>query len=187
MQSHTVSLAKASRRCDRRQPHRPKILLKIAPDLSEPDVADVAVAVLATAEIGGAIMSNTTLLLCQIFARAGAAAVRLYTAFGYRDPGAARAIKDELVELLHKEGKAWREVVRDAVEQHSFRESPPPAAAEPTVEVLHQEAEELKRLLDGLWEKFEESGEVLVDATEKGATASEDAQADASTPPPTAS
>ena len=40
--------------------HRPKLLLKIAPDLLESEVADVAMAVLATGGIDGVIVSNTT-------------------------------------------------------------------------------------------------------------------------------
>ena len=40
--------------------HRPKLLLKIAPDLSEQEVADVAAAVLAAGDIDGVIVSNTT-------------------------------------------------------------------------------------------------------------------------------
>ena len=40
--------------------HRPKLLLKIAPDLSEQEVADVAAAVLAAGGIDGVIVSNTT-------------------------------------------------------------------------------------------------------------------------------
>lgn len=39
---------------------RPKILLKIAPDLTETEVADIAAAVLATAGVDGVIVSNTT-------------------------------------------------------------------------------------------------------------------------------
>ncbi|KAL9936827.1 hypothetical protein V8E36_004062 [Tilletia maclaganii] len=45
------------------------------------------------------------------FARAGASAVQIYTSFGYTGVGAPRRIKDELVELLKKEGKTWSEVV----------------------------------------------------------------------------
>ncbi|PIL25345.1 hypothetical protein GSI_13234 [Ganoderma sinense ZZ0214-1] len=221
--------------------HRPKLLLKIAPDLSEAEVADVAAAVLAAGGIDGVIVSNTTvqrpaslsdpnksetgglsgpplkqlslatlrtlrgLLPAAVpligcggissgadaleFARAGAAAVQLYTAFGYEGPGAARAIKDELVELLREEGKTWREVVRDAVERHSFREPPAPPVEEPTVEVLRQEAEELKRLLDGLGEKIEEGGEVQVEAAEKQtpSTSSVDVPVEAGTSQPAAS
>ena len=41
--------------------HRPKLLVKIAPDLSESEVADVAAAVRATDGIDGVIVSNTTI------------------------------------------------------------------------------------------------------------------------------
>ncbi|KAI1788154.1 Dihydroorotate dehydrogenase-domain-containing protein [Ganoderma leucocontextum] len=214
---------------------RPKLLLKIAPDLSESEVADVAAGVLANEGIDGVIVSNTTiqrpaslsdqnksetgglsgpplkelslttlrtlrgLLPASVpligcggissgadaleFARSGAAAVQLYTAFGYHGPGTARAIKDELAELLRQGGKTWREVVREAVEQHSFREQPKqvpaPASAEPTVEVLQQEAEELKRLIDGFGERMEKSVE--------GTTLGGDTEVVAVTPAPAAS
>ncbi|KAI1788161.1 Dihydroorotate dehydrogenase-domain-containing protein [Ganoderma leucocontextum] len=215
--------------------HRPKLLLKIAPDLSESEVADVAAGVLANEGIDGVIVSNTTiqrpaslsdqnksetgglsgpplkelslttlrtlrgLLPASVpligcggissgadaleFARSGAAAVQLYTAFGYHGPGTARAIKDELAEILRQEGKTWREVVREAVEQHSFREQPKqvpaPASAEPTMEVLQQEAEELKRLIDGFGERMEKSVE--------GTTLGGDTEVVAITPAPAAS
>ena len=98
------------------------------------------------------------------FARAGAAAVQLYTAFGYGGPGTCREIKDELAALLRKEGKTWQEVVREAVEKTSFRdvkENAPSAEEqsgslkEASIQLLVQEAEELKRLLDGLGERIE--------------------------------
>ncbi|KAM5544298.1 hypothetical protein V8D89_001958 [Ganoderma adspersum] len=191
--------------------HRPKLLLKTAPDLSKSKVADVVVAgpsetgwmsgpplkqlSLATlCTLRGLLSTKVPLIGCGgissgadalEFARAGAAAVQLYTAFGYQGPGAMRAIKDELVDLLRKEGTTWREVVRKSVEQHSFREPPPPTlppVTEPTVEVLHQEAEELKRLFDGLGEKIEESvespsptGNAQVDGSMDGATLGGDA------------
>ena len=41
--------------------HRPKLLLKIAPDLSEAEVADVAAAVRANGNVDGVIVSNTTI------------------------------------------------------------------------------------------------------------------------------
>ena len=41
--------------------HRPKLLLKIAPDLSESEVADVAAAVRANGSVDGVIVSNTTI------------------------------------------------------------------------------------------------------------------------------
>ena len=40
--------------------HRPKLLLQIAPDLSEAEVVDVAAAVHASGGIDGVIVSNTT-------------------------------------------------------------------------------------------------------------------------------
>ena len=40
--------------------HRPKLLLKIAPDLSESEVADIAAAVRASSGVDGVIVSNTT-------------------------------------------------------------------------------------------------------------------------------
>ena len=43
------------------------------------------------------------------FVHAGSASVQLYTVFGYECAGAARAITDEMVELLRKEGMTWRE------------------------------------------------------------------------------
>ena len=41
--------------------HRPKLLLKIAPDLSESEVADIAAAVRASGGVDGVIVSNTTI------------------------------------------------------------------------------------------------------------------------------
>lgn len=77
-----------------------------------------------------------------------------------------RAIKDEVVELLRNEDTMWREVVRMAFEQHSVREpSPPPPVAEHPVQALHRDTEEIKRPLDGLWGKIEES---VVSPTQSG-------------------
>ena len=41
--------------------HRPKLLLKIAPDLSEQELADIGAAVVATPSVDGVIVSNTTI------------------------------------------------------------------------------------------------------------------------------
>ncbi|KAI0701460.1 dihydroorotate dehydrogenase [Cerioporus squamosus] len=216
--------------------HRPKLLLKIAPDLTDAEVADVAAAVRATNGIDGVIVSNTTiqrppslsdpnkveqgglsgpplkpyalatlrtlraLLPASIpiigcggiasgadaleYARAGAAAVQLYTAFGYHGPGTAREIKDELAALLRKEGRTWQEVVREAVEKTSLREGRTAEAegseslSEASVKLLVQEAEELKRLLDGLGERMEKQVE--------GATLAAGGHVVAVTAPPTA-
>ncbi|EJF59337.1 hypothetical protein DICSQDRAFT_89420 [Dichomitus squalens LYAD-421 SS1] len=215
--------------------HRPRLLVKIAPDLTEPEITDVAAAVLATGGIDGVIVSNTTiqrppslsdpnkvevgglsgpplkplslttlrtlrgLLPASVpligcggissgvdaleFARAGAAAVQLYTAFGYQGPGTARQIKDELTELLRKEGKTWREVVREAVAEHSLREQQPaeshaPSGGESSVHVLTQEAQKLKQLLDELGQRMEKT----LEETGVGG----EAQFVVVTPPPTA-
>ena len=77
------------------------------------------------------------------FARAGAAAVQLYTAFGYQGPGTARHIKDELTELLRKEGKTWREVVREAVVERELLDPTP--AAGPTAGTSWYLAERKRR------------------------------------------
>lgn len=181
---------------------KPKVLLKIAPDLTADEVADIAYAV-RNSGVDGVIVSNTTvqrppslhdpnrietgglsgaplkpytlatlralrpLLPASMpligcggitsgadaleYARAGCAAVQLYTAFGYDGPGAPRRIKDELAALLRAQGTTWAAVVADAVGQKSWKEPPPPPPVRPeeaTVEQLVAEAEELKRLLD---------------------------------------
>lgn len=48
---------------------------------------------------------------CLRFAKAGASLVQLYTSLGYRGPGLVREIKDELVEVLRKEGRTWGDYV----------------------------------------------------------------------------
>ncbi|KAI0342993.1 hypothetical protein BDW22DRAFT_1329562 [Trametopsis cervina] len=187
---------------------KPKLVLKIAPDLSEEEIADVAVAV-RTSGVDGVIVSNTTikrpaslldankaeagglsgpplkpyslaavrtlrsLLPAEIpifgcggiasgsdaleYARAGAAAVQIYTSFGYDGVGTCRRIKDELAEELRKQGTTWAEVVRTSVAQKSLKEIPPPEPVKPgegSVAQLIAEAEELKRLLDTFGDKF---------------------------------
>jgi len=78
------------------------------------------------------------------FAKAGAHMVQIYTSFGYNGVGTCRRIKDELVELLEKEGKTWEQVVKEAVDLHSWRESEPKSS---TVEELKAGAEESKLYL----------------------------------------
>lgn len=82
--------------------------------------------------------------------------VQIYTSFGYNGVGVCRRIKDELVELLAKEGKTWGQVVDEAVERYSLKqvENKPP-----TLDRLITEAEELKSYL-GLGDQSEDlSGE----------------------------
>ncbi|GJE90435.1 dihydroorotate dehydrogenase 2 [Phanerochaete sordida] len=181
---------------------KPKVLLKIAPDLTADEVGDIAAAVRASG-IDGVIVSNTTVqrpaslhdanrteagglsgaplkpyTLATLralrpllpastpiigcggiasgadaleYARAGAAAVQLYTGFGYDGVGAPRRIKDELAALLRAEGTTWAEVVKGAVAEKAWKAPPPPKPVLPeevTVKQLVAEAEELKRLLD---------------------------------------
>jgi len=83
------------------------------------------------------------------FAKAGAQMVQIYTSFGYNGVGTCRRIKDELVKLLEKEGKTWGQVVKEAVEKHSWREFEPKPT---TIEQLETATEELKVYL-GLGER----------------------------------
>ena len=71
------------------------------------------------------------------FAKAGAQMVQIYTSFGYNGVGTCRRIKDELVKLLEKEGKTWGQVVKEAVEKHSWRKfEPKPTTVETATEEL---------------------------------------------------
>ncbi|PCH44088.1 dihydroorotate dehydrogenase [Wolfiporia cocos MD-104 SS10] len=189
---------------------RPKIVLKIAPDLDEAEVAGVAAAV-KSCPVDGVIVSNTTvkrpaslsdpnktavgglsgpplkpyalttlralraalpasvpLIGCGgissggdalEYAKAGAAAVQLYTSFGYDGVGAARRIKDELAAALEAEGTTWGEVVHRAVQELSLKEnSEGQGKEEPeafTVAQLRLEAEELMKLVDRLGEQVD--------------------------------
>lgn len=199
-------------------------MVKIAPDLSEPELLDIA-SVIREGKVDGVIVSNTTvsrsssLISCAFFrsrvgfdaenliankgeqgglsgkplkpytlaalrilrpqipasipligcggissgtdaleyAKAGASLVQIYTSFGYDGAGACRRIKDELNELLAKEGSTWQGVVSNAVNELSWKPAPPiPAKAEglSNVEVLINEAKELGEALDQLSERF---------------------------------
>lgn len=92
------------------------------------------------------------------YAKAGASLVQVYTSFGYDGAGACRRIKDELNELLAKEGTTWQGVVDSAVNGLSWKPTAPPVpvkVGDPlNVEVLINEAKELGTLLDQLGERF---------------------------------
>lgn len=92
------------------------------------------------------------------YAKAGASLVQVYTSFGYDGAGACRRIKDELHELLAKEGTTWQDVVNNAVNGLSWKPGSPPVpveAEEPSsIGVLINEAKELGESLDQLSEKF---------------------------------
>lgn len=98
------------------------------------------------------------------YARAGASAVQLYTAFGYGGVGTARRIKDEIVQELKSQGTTWADVSREATQRLAWKAPVVAAATQPTTEgsdidvaVLIREAEELKSLLDGVAARFSES------------------------------
>jgi len=84
------------------------------------------------------------------YAKAGASTVQLYTGFGYDGVGACRRIKDQLGELLVKEGKSWEEVVRDAVDKLSWKEED----VNVTVSKMIEEAKELNVMLDKLAQRL---------------------------------
>lgn len=205
--------------------HKPKIVLKIAPDLDESQLIDIA-DVIKNSGIDGVIVSNTTVrrpstltggtylfrhrfkrisqmsivhkeetgglsgvplkqyslaalrtlrthLPASIplfgcggistgadaleYAKAGAALIQVYTSFGYDGAGTCRRIKDELVEVLNKEGKTWEEVVRLAVGELSANEvdeARQVASGEASVSQLIEEAQELHKLLDNLGDRM---------------------------------
>jgi dihydroorotate dehydrogenase len=91
------------------------------------------------------------------YAKAGASLVQIYTSFGYDGAGACRRIKDELNELLAKEGTTWQGVVDHAVNGLVLETYTPPVpvkAEEPSMwSVLINEAKELGKLFDQLSEK----------------------------------
>ncbi|KAK7685102.1 hypothetical protein QCA50_011939 [Cerrena zonata] len=191
----------------------PKLILKVAPDLTESDALDIAEAV-RTSTVDGIIVSNTTIqrpaelsdpnknevgglsgpplkaltlvtlktlranLPASIpiigcggistgrdaldYAQAGASYVQLYTEFGYDGVGAIRRIKDELSEELKKLGMTWQDVVRESVQRTSLQEKVeaiPALKSEATVQLLIQEAEELKKLLDAFADKTADSSD----------------------------
>ena len=102
------------------------------------------------------------------YARAGAAAVQLYTAFGYAGVGAIRRIKDELTNELRKEGTTWNEVVRKAVSERSLPATKVEkqkssvqldgSKGESEVRYLIREALKINQQLDSLAEKVKKSG-----------------------------
>ncbi|KZT55792.1 hypothetical protein CALCODRAFT_524478 [Calocera cornea HHB12733] len=185
---------------------KPKVVVKLAPDLSSEEIEDVAAAIRET-KVDGVIMGNTTvqrpttvksrksaytanvtrllivdtavslkmetgglsgpplkpitmqafkalrslipssipLIACGgissgadalEYAKMGASTVQLYTAFGYEGVGAPRDIKDELTELLRKEGKSWKQVTSEAITTLAWKDD-----SESALERLKREAE----------------------------------------------
>lgn len=90
------------------------------------------------------------------YARAGASLVQMYTGFGYDGAGAPRRVKDEVAAILKKEGTTWQNIVGDAVNKlapKNIKEAQE-VASNAAVRKLIEEAEELKKLLDGLGERM---------------------------------
>lgn len=99
------------------------------------------------------------------YAQAGASYVQLYTSFGYDGVGTARRIKDELSEELRKLGTTWKDVVRESVQRTSLQERSDNDSTrqhEPTVQLLIQEAEELKKLLDAFGSRLAHNADSAV-------------------------
>ena len=86
------------------------------------------------------------------YAKAGASLVQIYTSFGYDGAGACRRIKDELNDLLAKDGTTWQSTVDNAVNELSWK---PPVAESLSIQELVDEAKELGKSLDQLSEGFD--------------------------------
>ncbi|CDR39799.1 hypothetical protein NBRC10512_000483 [Rhodotorula toruloides] len=199
---------------------KPPVLVKVAPDLDDEQLSDIAYAA-KTAGIDGVIVSNTTIsrppsagsspVLQEIgglsgppvkalalralsalyeqtdgkvplvgcggissgqdaldYAKAGASLVQLYTGFVYGGVGLPRRIKDELAELLRREGKAWKEVIGSG----RVKAVPPPPApavavsdradglseAKPTTTDFDRELKEAKGELEALLKELAQAG-----------------------------
>lgn len=145
---------------------KPPVLVKVAPDLTEPEIESIANSA-KSAKVDGIIISNTTIqrpqglyttdqkLISQTgglsgkpikplslkalralrkytkdsnlvligcggissaedaleFGKAGATFIELYTAFAYKGPGLPGKIRDDLAQLLIKEGKTWQQII----------------------------------------------------------------------------
>ncbi|KAE9406243.1 hypothetical protein BT96DRAFT_915472 [Gymnopus androsaceus JB14] len=187
---------------------KPRLVLKIAPDLNQSQIEDIA-QVIKSSGIDGVIVSNTTTqrpshllsasrsetgglsgppikpytlaalktlranLPADIpiigcggistgedaleYARAGATMVQVYTGFGYDGVGTCRRIKDQIVDTLQKEGTTWADIVKNAVEELSFKgeEVAKVKPGEGSVAQLIKEAEHLSELLDKLGKKMD--------------------------------
>ncbi|BGP01128.1 Dihydroorotate dehydrogenase (quinone), mitochondrial [Rhodotorula toruloides] len=199
---------------------KPPVLVKVAPDLDDEQLSDIAYAA-KTAGIDGVIVSNTTIsrppsagsspvlqetgglsgppvkalalrALSALYeqtdgkvplvgcggissgqdaldyAKAGASLVQLYTGFVYGGAGLPRRIKDELAELLRREGKAWKEVIGSG---RVKAVPPPPAPAvavgdrsdglsegKPTTADFDRELKEAKGELEALLKELAQAG-----------------------------
>ncbi|KAJ7760501.1 hypothetical protein B0H16DRAFT_1532499 [Mycena metata] len=126
---------------------RPKLVLKIAPDLTEAQLVEIAGVIqnttidwellapnkIETGGLSGAPLKQYSLAALRTLRKnlparipligCGASLVQVYTGFGYDGAGACRRIKDQLVDELAKEGLSWAEVVNKAVSELSLQKS----------------------------------------------------------------
>ncbi|GAA5987444.1 hypothetical protein JCM10908_001955 [Rhodotorula pacifica] len=193
---------------------KPPVLVKVAPDLDDEQLSDIAYAAKSSG-VDGVIVSNTTIsrpasagtstILQETgglsgppvkelalralsglyeqtdgkiplvgcggissgqdaldYAKAGASLVQLYTGFVYGGVGLSRRIKDELAELLQKEGKAWKDVIGTG--RAVKKVAPAPAAsstpsssaeiAKPSKEDFEKELGEAKQELEALFKEL---------------------------------
>ncbi|KAJ3571824.1 hypothetical protein NP233_g3503 [Leucocoprinus birnbaumii] len=159
---------------------KPRLVLKIAPDLNESQLADIA-DVVRGSSIDGVIVSNTTIQRPSHLKNAskvetgGLSGVPIkpislkalqtlrsqlpasipIIGSGASGPAKMHSIlpKQELkwFKFIRVSGKTWEQIVKESVDKHSWREPEPKPT---TMEQLKTEAEELKNLL-GLGEKGE--------------------------------
>ncbi len=192
------------------------LLVKIAPDLDEAQLHDVADAVRESG-VDGIIISNTTIqrpaslvstahigeagglsgpplkplsikALTTVrervgpeltiigcggiytaqdaldFAKAGASAVQLYTSFGYEGVGHPRRLKDELIELLKREGKTWKELVGSGIRPEDVRETKAKSHVE-MEELYRRNVAGIKAELEGLRASWGGAAEALPSET----------------------
>ena len=220
---------------------KPPVLVKVAPDLDDEQLSDIAYAA-KTSGVDGVIVSNTTIsrpasagtstalqetgglsgppvkdlalralsgLYEQTdgkiplvgcggissgqdaldYAKAGASLVQLYTGFVYGGVGLPRKIKDELAELLQKEGKAWKDVIgsgrpKKVTPAPAPAPAPTPAApasetgsaaTRPSKEDFEKGLSEAKQELEALFKELAQTDKSA--AATPSASASESAEA----------
>ncbi|GAA5827431.1 hypothetical protein JCM11251_003811 [Rhodosporidiobolus azoricus] len=194
---------------------KPPVLVKVAPDLDDEQISDIAYAA-KNSGIDGVIVSNTTIsrpasagsspvlketgglsgppvkplairALSALYeqtdgkiplvgcggissgqdaldyAKAGASLVQLYTGFVYGGVGLPRQIKDELAELLRKEGKSWLEVVGSGrvkkpvpQEARAVKDKADGLSEKPTPEAFSKSVQEAKGELEELLKELAE-------------------------------
>lgn len=90
------------------------------------------------------------------FARAGASAVQIYTAFGYGGVGTVRRIKDELTDELERLNTTWVDVSREAIDRLAWKPPSQPVTTRSSsdIQLLIHEAESLGKQLNEVAAKY---------------------------------